>query len=86
MINIVVVDARFDRVDNGFVEWFDMDLPEVIGLTSKLLINMETRYHLISSSVFDYSWVNILDNYTQRPVLFIAEGVFIYFEENQNIN
>ncbi len=23
-------DTRFDRVDNGKVEWFDLDLPEVV--------------------------------------------------------
>jgi O-methyltransferase involved in polyketide biosynthesis len=26
------LDARFERVDNGQVEWYDLDLPEVIEL------------------------------------------------------
>lgn len=26
------LDTRFDRVDNGRVEWYDLDLPEVIEL------------------------------------------------------
>jgi O-methyltransferase involved in polyketide biosynthesis len=30
------LDTRFDRVDNGRVEWYDLDLPEVIELRRKL--------------------------------------------------
>ena len=26
------LDSRFERVDNGRVEWYDLDLPEVIEL------------------------------------------------------
>ena len=30
------LDSRFERVDNGRVEWYDLDLPEVIALRRKL--------------------------------------------------
>ena len=31
------LDSRFERVDNGYVEWYDLDLPEVIDLRRKYL-------------------------------------------------
>ena len=31
------LDTRFERVDNGRVEWYDLDLPEVIDLRHKLM-------------------------------------------------
>ena len=31
------LDARFERVDNGRVEWFDLDLPEVIELRRQFI-------------------------------------------------
>src|SRR5512139_2622331 len=31
------LDTRFERVDNGRVEWYDLDLPEVIELRRRLV-------------------------------------------------
>jgi len=31
------LDSRFERVDNGQVEWYDLDLPHVIELRRKLI-------------------------------------------------
>jgi len=31
------LDSRFERVDNGRVEWYDLDLPDVIGLRRKFI-------------------------------------------------
>ncbi len=31
------LDSRFERVDNGEVEWYDLDLPEVIELRRKFI-------------------------------------------------
>jgi O-methyltransferase involved in polyketide biosynthesis len=77
------LDARFERVDNGTVEWFDLDVPEVINLRKKLIGAERKRYHLLSFSVFDSEWLNIVHAYRNRPFLFLAEGVFMYFEEGQ---
>ncbi len=77
------LDTRFERVDDGQVEWFDLDLPEVIALR-KQWIGVETeRYHLLSGSVFDFTWLEKVDKYRQRAFLFLAEGVLPYFEEAQ---
>jgi O-methyltransferase involved in polyketide biosynthesis len=76
------LDTRFLRVDNGVVEWFDLDLPDVIELRKKLIHEENSRYHLMSCSVFDFDWMDNLKG-GQNPVLFIAEGVFPYFEETR---
>lgn len=77
------LDSRFERVDNGTVEWYDLDLPEVIELRRKLIGGEGARYHLLSCSVFDSTWLNVVSVHRQRPFLFLAEGVLMYFEEAQ---
>jgi len=77
------LDTRFDRVDNGRVEWFDLDLPEVIELRRELLGMESERYHLISGSVFDDNWLDAVGPYRPCPLLFIAEGVMPYFDETR---
>ena len=39
------LDTRFERVDNGQVEWYDLDLPDVIELRRKYLGDEGERYH-----------------------------------------
>ncbi len=77
------LDTRFERVDNGRVEWYDLDLPEVIELRRALIPEQSTRYHLLSESVFGRVWLDVLRPHHPRSLLFIAEGVFPYFETAQ---
>ncbi len=77
------LDTRFERVDNGCVEWFDLDLPDVIGLRRKLISEESSRYHMLACSAFEESWLEEVSHYKPRPFMFIAEGVFPYFEETQ---
>ncbi len=75
------LDTRFDRVDNGQVEWFDLDLPVVIDLRRKYLGGEPARYHELPFSAFDLTWIDRVKEFNRRPCLFIAEGVFMYFPE-----
>jgi len=77
------LDNRFERVDNGKVEWYDLDLPEVVGLRRLLIDTAGPRYHLLEGSVFDPAWMEIVQIHRPGPFLFIAEGVFPYFETTQ---
>lgn len=77
------LDTRFERVDNGRVEWFDLDLPEVIDLRRRLIGSESGRYHLLSCSVLDPTWIEKVSALHPRPFMFIAEGVLPYFEEAQ---
>lgn len=74
------LDTRFHRVDNGRVQFYDLDFPEVIALKRKLL-NESDRYHFIASSVLDFAWMEQVAAFKDRPFLFLAEGVFMYLHE-----
>ena len=77
------LDSRFERVDNGQVEWYDLDLPEVIELRRKFIGDEGGRYHLLGCSAFDSAWLDAVSAHRLRPFLFLAEGVLMYFEEAQ---
>ena len=74
------LDSRFLRIDNGKVIFYDFDLPEVIKIKKQFFRENE-RYHFIASSVLDFEWMEIISKH-KGPFLFIAEGVFMYLEED----
>jgi len=75
------LDTRFEKVDNGKTEWFDLDFPEVIDLRRQFFTESD-RYHLIASSVLDFNWIaKVLNNTQGRPFLFLAEGLLMYLDE-----
>ncbi len=75
------LDTRFNRLDNGQVEWYDLDLPAVVELRRKLIDSQGERYHLLACSMFDRAWLDTVGVHRSRPFLFIAEGVLMYFTE-----
>jgi O-methyltransferase involved in polyketide biosynthesis len=79
------LDSRFERVAerNGQVEWYDLDLPDVIDLRRNLIGGEGDRYHLLGCSVLDNLWLDAVSEYRRRPFLFLAEGVFMYLEGAQ---
>ena len=77
------LDSRFERVDNGRVEWYDLDLPGVIDLRRKLFGDEGGRYHLLGCSVLEDAWLEAVRVHSPRPFLFLAETVFVYFTEAQ---
>ena len=77
------LDSRFERVDNGQVEWYDLDLPDVIELRRKLIGDEGGRYHLLACSVLEDAWMETVMAHRGSSFLFLAEGVFMYFEESQ---
>ena len=72
------LDTRFDRVDNGQVVWYDLDLPEVIELRRKFF-NEKMRYHMIASSVIDWHWLDQVHT-EGMPVFVAAERLFMYLK------
>ena len=81
------LDTRFDRVCSGLadgsqVEWYDLDLPEVIDLRRKLM-DEAPHCHFLGCSVLERAWLDTVRIHAGRPFLFLAEGVFPYLEEAQ---
>ncbi len=75
------LDTRFFRVDNGIIHWYDLDLPEPIRI-KKQFFSETDRYKMLDKSVFDYSWINDITK-DDKPVLIIAEGLLMYFPEQE---
>jgi len=73
------LDSRYLRVNNRQVDWYDLDLPDVILLRRKFY--QETaNYHMIPSSVTHPGWMGLISP-GGRPVLVIAEGLLVYLKE-----
>ena len=76
------LNTRFYRLDNGLVEWYDLDLPEVIALRKRLL-DETPRCHFIGCSALDPAWLDVVGQRTDRGYLFLAEGVLPFFTETE---
>ncbi|MFN2299558.1 MAG: class I SAM-dependent methyltransferase [Anaerolineales bacterium] len=74
------LDTTFDRVDNGRVQWYDLDLPEVIELR-KHFIRDSARRKFLPASFLEKDWRSRIC--PADKVLFIAAGVFYYFREEE---
>jgi methyltransferase (TIGR00027 family) len=73
------MDSRCLRVDNGQMTCFDLDLPEMIAF-KRQFYHETNHYHLIGASVFDHAWMDHVAQAGRSPVLFMAEGLFMYLD------
>ena len=78
------LDTTFFRVDNGKINWYDLDLPEIIELRRKYISSSE-RVNDIAQSCFNYSWMEKVRYEKQKGLIFIVGGVFYYFMKEQVI-
>jgi O-methyltransferase involved in polyketide biosynthesis len=72
------LDTTFERIDNGTLRWYDLDLPDVIELRRKF-IQETPRRTFLACSFLEEDWlkdIEVTDN-----VMFIVDGVFYYFSE-----
>ncbi|MFC1563567.1 class I SAM-dependent methyltransferase [candidate division KSB1 bacterium] len=73
------LDTTFQRIDNGLVQWINIDLPDVVELRQKLIPDSE-RETTIPRSIFDFDWINDIEQKNKdRTVMFMAAGVLFYF-------
>jgi O-methyltransferase involved in polyketide biosynthesis len=75
------LDTRHARLRVSDSDWYDLDVPDVIEVR-RLFFTEDENYHFISKSMFDYSWMDDI-HYSDRKVLIVAEGLFMYFEEKE---
>lgn len=73
------LDGRFWRVDDGQVEWYDLDMPPVIELRRQFF-PAHDRHHPLAAPVTDLAWLAAVPA-DGRPVLVIAEGLLMYLGE-----
>jgi O-methyltransferase involved in polyketide biosynthesis len=73
------LDTAFYRIDNGLIDWYDLDLPDVIAVRKQLLPETD-RVHYIAKSLFNMSWCDDLIN-KDNGVFALAGAVLGYFNE-----
>lgn len=72
------LDARYERLGRPPVSaWYELDLPPVIELRRELLPASGNVY--LSASMLDEGWMDTVASH-DKPVLVVAEGVFMYFD------
>ena len=75
------LNTRFERVDNGQVHWFDLDLPDTIELRRNFFADTERR-RMIAASALDEDWLPVAAR-SRGPYFFVADGVLVYLPEDQ---
>jgi O-methyltransferase involved in polyketide biosynthesis len=75
------LNTRFERLDNGTLHWFDLDLPDAVELRRKFFIDSGRRVTL-AGSILDPGWMAAVRQ-SPGPYCFVAEAVFIYLTEQQ---
>jgi O-methyltransferase involved in polyketide biosynthesis len=75
------LDTTFYRVDNGLIQWYDLDLPDVIELRKQLIPETE-RMRCVAKSLLDLSWRNDVED-IENGVFMISCGVLGFFEKSQ---
>ena len=75
------LSTRFSRLDNGSIRWFEVDLPEVVALR-RIFFRETKRYRCIAGSVTDPATFGPIAP-GRQPVLILAEGLFMYFPEEE---
>jgi O-methyltransferase involved in polyketide biosynthesis len=75
------LNTRFDRLDNGTVRWFDLDLPDTIALRRRFFAD-RPRCTMLVGSVLDTDWFDSVAA-APGPYLFLCEAVFVYLAGEQ---
>jgi O-methyltransferase involved in polyketide biosynthesis len=76
------LDTRCFRIGANAPRWLEVDLPEVISLREKLL-PPEGNRATFGGSMLDDTWIQQTQQSFDEPPLFIAEGVFYFFSQQQ---
>ena len=73
------LNTRFERLDNGSIHWYDLELPDMVELRRRYFSDSERRVTL-AASVLDRDWIQTVRR-SPGPYFLVAETVFVYLEE-----
>lgn len=74
--------TRFSRLDNGKVNWINIDLANVQPVWNSL-IGESPRSQYLSHSILDFTWINKVKAAKPTQALFVAEGVLMFLTESE---
>jgi len=73
-------DDKFVQVDNGQIQWFDVDLPDQIEVRRKVYDDRE-RCTMMAGNALEGEWTKVLPK--GKMNLIVMEGVLEYFSKEQ---
>ena len=73
-------DDKFSQVDNGTLQWFDVDLPDQIAVRRKVFQDRD-RCVMLDGDALDGAWTKALPQADRYIV--VLEGVLEYFSKEQ---
>lgn len=79
------LDTTFNRIDNGKIKFYDLDLPDAIEYRRKF-IPETPQDRFIAKSALDQSWFDDIEFQSAKGIFIIAGGLFGYFEEEKVAN
>lgn len=74
------LDTMFSRMDNGRIEWYNVDLPERIELRRRYL-DSKDREHNIDKSILDFTWMDQIKRSDGQPILFVCCDIMKFFDK-----
>ena len=66
-------DDKFSQVDNGQIEWFDVDLPDQIAVRRKVFEN-RPRCTMLEGNALNGAWTEQLPK--DRPVIVVNQRTY----------
>lgn len=79
IVNIACgMDTRFNRIDNGIIRWYNIDLENVVDFRQQYIVDSE-REKTLAYSAMDPSWASEIE--AEENVLFILEGLVMYLSQ-----
>lgn len=77
------LETTYYRNDNGHIQWYAVDLPNVIAYRRSLLPEAE-REKYVEGDAFSSEWIErIRGEHPDSPLFVTASGLFYYFEEKK---
>jgi O-methyltransferase involved in polyketide biosynthesis len=76
------LDSKFFRLDNGKMQWLDVDLKEVIDI-KRIFFQETDRYRMLSASILDEEWIDKIPREKGQPLMIISEGTLYFFQLNE---
>ncbi|EYF02937.1 class I SAM-dependent methyltransferase [Chondromyces apiculatus] len=75
------LNTRFERLDNGQLRWFDVDLPDSVALRNRFFTD-SARRTTVAASVLDESWITRVKE-SNGPFFIVVEAVLLYLAEDE---
>lgn len=75
------MDTRFNRLDNGMIKWYNVDLKNSADFRLKYIPDTD-RVKTLAYSAMDEKWAGEIES--DGDLLFIIEGLTMYLKEEEN--